>query len=324
MFDPGVGHRLPLEEVEGTLFLDRDGHLTVRTSFWPLLVLAAIIASCGVVENSTATVVGAMIIAPLGTPIFGTALAVVVGQRRQMLAALAFLSTGILIAIAVGAFIGWATPARMPVDLNPQITSRTSPSVLDLIVALATGLAGAYGLTRRDVAAVLPGVAIAISLVPPLGVVGITLGAGQLTLALGALLLFLANMLAILVTGVVVFTLSGYRVAAQQRDPLLYREAILAIAVTLLALLVPLGLVTLSEEEYGSWINATSNAAHSWVRGSDWTVESVERSGDGIVVSLVGRGLLPSVDQLQTQVRNSVPKEIPVQLDEVQGADISL
>src|SRR5690348_14581641 len=121
MFDPSVEHRLPLAECEGTLFLDRDGHLTVRTSFWPLLVLAAIIASCGVISDSTATVVGAMIIAPLGTPIFGAALAVVVGQRRQMFAALAFLTTGILVAIAIGAFIGWVTPARMPVDVNPQI-----------------------------------------------------------------------------------------------------------------------------------------------------------------------------------------------------------
>jgi uncharacterized hydrophobic protein (TIGR00271 family) len=321
MFDPSVEHRLSLQEVEGMLFLDRDGHLTVRTSFWPLLVLAAIIASCGVVADSTATVVGAMIIAPLGTPIFGTALAVVVGQRRQMLAALGFLATGILIAIAIGAFIGWATPARMPVDVNPQILGRTAPTALDLVIALATGVAGAYGLTRREVAAVLPGVAIAISLVPPLGVVGITLGAGQFTLALGALLLFATNVLAILVSGVVVFTLSGYRRAAQQRDPLLVREAALALAVTLIALLIPLGLTSLSEKQYAEWINGTSNVVHTWASGSHWTVQSVARSGDTIVINLIGEGPAGSLAALQAQVRKVVPQQIPVRLVEVQGAN---
>jgi uncharacterized hydrophobic protein (TIGR00271 family) len=265
-----------------------------------------------------------MIIAPLGTPIFGTALAVVVGQRRQMLAALGFLATGILAAIAIGAFIGWATPARLPVDLNPQITGRTAPTALDLVVALATGVAGAYGLTRREVAAVLPGVAIAISLVPPLGVVGITLGAGQFTLALGALLLFATNVLAILVSGVVVFTLSGYRRAAQQRDPLLEREAALAIAVTLVALLIPLGLASLSEKQYAEWTNATAQAAHAWVSGSHWSVQSVERAGDTIVITLIGEGPAGSIDALQARVRESVPQQIPVRLVEVQGANRSL
>jgi uncharacterized hydrophobic protein (TIGR00271 family) len=247
LFDPSDVQHVSLEEVEGTLFLNRNGRLTARTPFWLLLVLAAIIASAGIVENSTATVVGAMIIAPLGTPIFGCALAVVEGHRRQMVAALEFMLTGVLAAIAVGAIIGWATATRLPIEANPQVTARTAPTLLDLLIALATGTAGAYGLTRRDVASVLPGVAIAISLVPPLAVVGITLGAGMLSFAVGALLLFAANALAIVLSGIAVFTLSGYRSVAQRRDPSLGHQAGLAIALAVIMLVVPLALASASE-----------------------------------------------------------------------------
>ena len=87
---------------------------------------------------------------------------------------------------------------RMPLDANTQIVGRTAPAVLDLVIAIAAGLAGAYALVRRDVANILAGVAIAITLVPVLEVAGISLGSGRLDLALGAFLLFLTNAAAII------------------------------------------------------------------------------------------------------------------------------
>ena len=97
---------------------------------------------------------------------------------------------------------------------NPQISGRTSPGLLDLIAAVATGFAGAIALARRDVAAVLPGVAIAISLVPPLAVVGVCAGQGSFGLATGALLLFLSNILAMVMAG----TFGLHNAGLQRRD----------------------------------------------------------------------------------------------------------
>ncbi len=88
--------------------------------------------------------------------------------------------------------------------------ARTAPRLVDLAAALATGLAGAFAIGRKDVSDTLPGVAIAISLVPPLTNAGILLSAGRADLAWGSLLLFVTNYFAILITGTLVFALMGY------------------------------------------------------------------------------------------------------------------
>ena len=130
------------------------------------LVLASIIAAGGVIGDATPAVIGAMIIAPLGTPIYGLALAAVIGDRRALRSSLKLLVGGIAVNILIGVIIGLITVNRMPIDVNPQIVGRTAPAVLDLTVAIAVGIAGSFALARRDVADILAGVAIAISLVP--------------------------------------------------------------------------------------------------------------------------------------------------------------
>ena len=92
---------------------------------------------------------------------------------------------------------------------NSQITGRVTPRLLDLVVALAAGTAGAFAMSRDDVADSLPGVAVSIALVPPLCVVGISLSAGEWDHTWGALLLFLTNLLSILLAGGAIFALLG-------------------------------------------------------------------------------------------------------------------
>ncbi|MEU3092304.1 DUF389 domain-containing protein, partial [Streptomyces massasporeus] len=138
-----------------------------------MLTLSSVIAAGGVLTDSTATVIGAMIIAPLATPIMGIALGSV--QRRRTGAAWTVLFACSLV-IVMGMLFSTVLPGDYDLLSNSQIASRTSPGLMDLVAALATGLAGAVALARRDVAAVLPGVAIAISLVPPLVVAGVCLG----------------------------------------------------------------------------------------------------------------------------------------------------
>src|SRR5829696_5914413 len=199
--------RRTLDELTSDLDLDEGDVRAKRSAYWTMLFLASCIACAGIVADSTATVIGAMIIAPLATPIMGTALALV---KRERTGSVKYVVLGTLLVIAIGLLFSLIVPSTTVLLDNSQISSRTSPSLVDLLSALATGFAGAIALARRDVAAILPGVAIAISLVPPLGVVGICLGQGQAGLAFGALVLFLSNFLALVFAGSLVYTSVGY------------------------------------------------------------------------------------------------------------------
>ena len=140
-----------------------------------LLAQAAIIATAGVLSDSTTTVIGAMIVAPLMTPIVGTALALVLARKGAMIRSLAYVVGGALLVIAVGFAFGSIDPVGLVSEANTQVIGRTNPWLIDLLAALATGTVDAFALVRADVSDTLPGVAIAISLVPPLAVVGLLL-----------------------------------------------------------------------------------------------------------------------------------------------------
>ncbi|WP_336921515.1 DUF389 domain-containing protein [Aquipuribacter sp. SD81] len=209
--------RRSLDELSGDLDLSHGDASSKRSAFWTMLLLSAVIATAGVLSDSTATVIGAMIIAPLSTPIMGTALGIARIERRVMLRSLLTVALGVALVVGVGASSTLTLPDVYDLVGNSQVAGRTSPGLLDLVAALATGLAGAVGLARRDVAAVLPGVAIAISLVPPLAVVGVCLGQGRTDLALGAGLLFVSNLLALVLAGTLVFAALEVRRRAERR-----------------------------------------------------------------------------------------------------------
>jgi uncharacterized hydrophobic protein (TIGR00271 family) len=163
-----------------------------------LLPLSAVIASAGVVSDSTATVIGAMIVAPLMTPILGIVLAVVLGDRVNLRRCLLLLAAGAAAVVAIGWLLGLFVPYPVVAAINSQVAARVTPRIVDLVAALATGAVGSVALARSDISDTLPGVAIAISLVPPLAVVGLTLESGAPRQSLGALLLFVTNVAAIL------------------------------------------------------------------------------------------------------------------------------
>jgi uncharacterized hydrophobic protein (TIGR00271 family) len=317
--DAGHEYRKPLADIEDDVFLDIGATRAKSTKFWVQLALASVIAAGGVIGNSTPAVIGAMIIAPRGTPIYGLALAAVAGQRRALRSSLALLVSGIVVNILIGVLIGLVTVNRMPLDLNPQIIGRTAPTVLDLVVAVAVGVAGAFALTRRDVADILAGVAIAISLVPVLAVVGITLGSWRLDLALGAFILFLTNAAAILIAGAIVFTAAGYRREAADRDEKAGHRARIAIVVLVVVLVVPLAASSAQILLYERWTGDAETATRQWVSGTQWKVESVAQSSNEIVIDVIGPGSAPPLAQLKAAVRKNVPESVPVKLIEDSG-----
>ncbi|MFQ5426741.1 MAG: DUF389 domain-containing protein, partial [Gaiellales bacterium] len=199
------------------LFYEDDRRAPFIRRFLRLTIASAAIAAFGLLTNSAAVVIGAMLVAPLMTPILATAAALVHGQVRRLVEANVLLLTGTVAAIAVGwllAKIG--SGAISEDDLTAQLLARTSPGLLDLGIAVAAGAAAAYILTDRGAGSALPGVAIAVALVPPLATAGITLELGSTSDTRGALLLFSTNFAAIVLSAATVFGLSGF-VAGQVR-----------------------------------------------------------------------------------------------------------
>lgn len=301
--------RRDLHAITERLYLVTGDRRAKQSAFWTMITISAVVATAGVLADSTATVIGAMIIAPMSTPIMGMAVAVVEGSTSRLASSAAFVLGGAVAVVAVGALGSLVLPSAVDLAANTQIAGRTAPSLLDLVAAVATGLAGAVGLARRDVADVLPGVAIAISLVPPLAVVGVTLGAGDAGLALGALLLFGSNVVSLVLAGTLVFTAYGYAAEAYNERGMRRRRAYAAIAVTLLVVLVPLVANTLAQVHQTVWTAAVRERTQDWLdaTGTGGTAVGVELRGSSAVVEVRTDVLLPPTDDLMASLTGQVP-----------------
>jgi uncharacterized hydrophobic protein (TIGR00271 family) len=312
--------RRTLDELTSDLDLNEGDVRAKRSAFWTMLVLAACIACAGIIADSTATVIGAMIIAPLSTPIMGTALALV---KRERTGGVKFVVLGALSVIAVGLLFSLIVPSTTVLLENSQIAGRTSPRIVDLIAALATGLAGAIALARRDVAAILPGVAISISLVPPLGVVGISLGEGELGLAFGALVLFLSNFLALVFAGSLVFTSLGYTTEAGKRAGRSRRSTKVTFGVLVLLVIIPIVVNTGLGYAYAQMVDRVRAASQRWISGVPGAeVVGVDNQGFTAIIRVSAPGDLPPVASLMDDLSAQLPANIDVVVERSVGERI--
>jgi uncharacterized membrane protein len=225
-----------------------------------LITLASIIAAAGVAADSTATVIGAMIVAPLMTPILGTMLSVVLADRTNL--------TRSLLHVAGGAVV-----------------------------------------------------AIAISLVPPLSVVGFTFEAGKLGQSLGASLLFLTNVAAILGSDTVVMALYGiHRLVAPTAGPeqptINRRNAVIAVAAMVVAVSIPLAATSVTVIRDTQREVQTLAAARSFGETVGWTTGNITTRNGVVLVHMEGPPPLPNTDRLRTDLeeRGVDPSEVHVEL----------
>ncbi len=180
---------------------------TPKATYYILLSISVLIAGFGVVTNSPAVVIGAMLVSPLMTPIFGISLGLVRGDMALLRKAFVAEFGGVVIAIGVAAILGLFPFAQ---EVTPEMLSRTSPTLLDLLVAALAGVAGCLAMIDARISPVLPGIAMATALVPPLAVSGLCLAFGAYEGAWGAFLLFFANFLAILAVSAALFIAAGF------------------------------------------------------------------------------------------------------------------
>ena len=261
------------------------------SSFWILLALAGVIATAGVAADSTATVIGAMIVAPLMTPILGTAFSLVISETHYLARSLLALLGGALLVISIAFLFGMVDPLGLLTESNSQVSARVHPRLIDLIAALATGMVGAFALVRSDISDTLPGVAIAISLVPPLAVVGLTLQGGKIDEALGALLLFGTNVAAIIFTATMVLLLYNVRETAARAGLRIgslrgWTLAVVTGIVILVAIPLTYGSKKVIREAH--LIFTTAPLAEQWAQANAWKVVNLRVKNSEIHITAFG------------------------------------
>lgn len=303
--------REDIARIEDALFFDPPETRDRVIRFVALIIFSSIIASGGLLSGSVAAIIGAMIIAPLMIPIMGIVVASVMGNPQRAWRSAIVLVSGIGMAILVGWIMGKFMPGGWDPTTSSEILARTNPKTLDLVVALASGGAGAYALSRQDVGDSLPGVAIAISLVPPLNTAGLLLAGGDNALARGALLLFITNMAAIFLAGTVMFFFTGLVAGAHRtlRDLVV---PLVAILIFVVAVATPL---LANSDVYWTDVNnedASKQAVQSWLEGTDWELYEVDVDGNDIEVVLGGDGPVPPTEK------------IIAELTEINGSEMNL
>ena len=290
-----------------------DGAFSYKYAF--MVVIGAGIATIGLLLNSPAVIIGAMLISPLMGPIVLGGMAITTTSYRRASVAFFALAAGVVLAFLVAYVITALSPLY---DLTPEILARTRPNLFDLIVAMLSGLAGGYATIRGRGGAIV-GVAIATALMPPIAVVGIGTALRQGPIAQGALLLFLTNMAAIAIAVAFVATWFGFGRHALRHA--LAWQTILAAAI-LLPLAVPLGL---SLKTIGRQTVATQAARQALERAlgkpDDWSIASFRTTFptkqslavDAVVVTTSFHRNLASATQAELESKLKLAAHVNVQ-----------
>jgi uncharacterized hydrophobic protein (TIGR00271 family) len=253
-----------------------------------LLVLSTIIATAGLISDSAAVVIGAMLIAPLMTPVLAAAAAVVMGWPKRFTESLWLVFVMALGALAISSLMTLISPELL--ILPEQVLARTRPTFWDLLIALAAGSAGAYTITRKQSGAI-PGVAVAVALLPPLASTGILVTSGDPELALSALVLFLTNFVAMVLSGALTFLAVGVQPAGVRARSAAFFWAQLSLFLVLtLAISIPLWVYSERVIFNADYQAARSDVLQDWLRRHNLELLGVEisREDKRLVLNLAG------------------------------------
>jgi len=305
------------DEIDDTLYFEPPDHANKLVAWWVMLLLSVAIATFGIIQDSTAVVIGAMLIAPLMTPIIGAAAGAVSGWPMRLTTSLGMIAAGVGASIGLAFVIGAWTPIIVPLATNTQVTSRINPNIVDMGIALAAGAAGAFASVNRRVSASIAGVAIAVALVPPLGVVGLTLHAGMIHDSFGAFLLFLTNLVSIILAAMIVFALTGFApVSRMKKNASQIKQVAFAVSLAALVIAIPLAFTVSSVITSAAHQAAAKKATTEWLVDSDeLELVSVTVKGDQVDVVLAGSEGIPPIEDLADALTSSLGNDVAVRVD---------
>ncbi|MDP8916443.1 MAG: DUF389 domain-containing protein, partial [Pseudomonadota bacterium] len=310
-----VGRHLTAEE-RRSIESEVHGAAKASAGYLVLLFCSCGIAALGLLQSSPAVVIGAMLISPLMGPILSMGLALARVELAEFRRAAASLALGSVVSLLASAMIVWASPLKA---VTPEILARTRPTLLDLLVALLSGLVAAYVIFSRK-GGVIAGVAIATALMPPLAVTGYGLATGSVSVAGGSFLLFITNVVAIL--GGVFVVARAYHFRPTHRRGR-WHAAALALAMTALAAPLALSLRDIAVETRSalvarSAVEAVFRPTRGWIEDLSVTVEDFRLAGvDAVVVT---HGYVP---EAADAIRRRLAPEVAVNVEQIVTAGAS-
>ena len=291
--------------------------------FAALMTLSVLIAVMGLLADSTAVVIGAMLVAPLMTPVLGIAAALVMAWPGRVVRQVAISAVGAAGAVGLAAATAFFFPGSTD-PLPGELVARTSPNLLDLGIALAAGAAGAYAQIRRAASDALTGVAVAVALVPPLAVVGITLGLGLFSLATGALLLFIANVAGIVMAAALTFLICGLPGRRLFEGTGRIAGGLRWAAVAVIIMVLPLHFTRGHVLPAGDPSLEVTSEVEAFVDSASWSASVVdvttERASDGLVVDIVvtESPTMPDAEDVAGHLADELGQTVAVTMQVVQ------
>ncbi len=297
------------EEDFKDLFLLLKDNAQIAPHYVALMVLSVVVASFGLFLSSPAVIIGAMVLAPLMAPIISLAMALLRADRQMLERSLKTIAIGVGLALGTAALLALIIPIQ---KVTPEMAGRMHPNLFDLGVAIASGIAGGYAHARESVMKSLPGVAIAVALVPPLSVAGIGIGWWQWDMFSGAMLLFLTNLVGISLAAAFTFLALGYAPIVRAKRGLLVTGVLLTtVAIPLTIAFVDIKQRWQAERDLVRDEFMVNNKPINFVS------PQVNRTGDSLVVrsDLVSEQSIDAQDMQQLRQQLSQQWGRPVTLD---------
>ena len=303
-----------VKHAEVTAHVADGAPFTNRYSF--MVVMACGIAILGLLQNSAAVIIGAMLISPLMGPIVALGFSLTVLDTQLMRKSLVAVAVGVALALAIAISVVLVSPLQDPTS---EILARTQPNLFDLLVAVLSGLAGGYAVIRQKGETIV-GVAIATALMPPLAVVGFGLATGKNTIAYGAGFLFMTNLLAIALSVTLISKWYGFGTRHSPQSTV-WQAAVIVLSFA--ALSVPLG-ISLRDIATRSWLErATRTEVTSFLKENDARLSSISvvagASGPLVVdlVALTPRYEPAAVPDLKNRLQALLNREVVVTMQQL-------
>ncbi len=281
--------------------------------YWIQIILSSLIATFGLLQNSVAVIIGAMLIAPLLQPIQGIAYGISEGSSKIIWRGIKMLFLSAVLSIFLAILVVWSLPVHLETS---EIIARTSPNIFDLFIATASAVIALLSLSFKKLSESVAGVAMAASLMPPLSVIGIEIALGNFMSSWGAFLLFITNIVAILFVGAIVFIFYGFRPHKENSDKTAKDIGILVFVILILSVPLGSGLMKISRKIE---LESQSKQIISQIlqkKIPDATLNKIELHGPttGDIIHLSGEIKLPEKINFFAEILNETTAELSEKL----------
>ena len=307
-----IGGKLPLfkkasDDDFKDLLVSLKDSANFSYTYLTLMILSTLLATTGLFANSSPVIIGAMILAPLMAPIISLSMGVARADVFLLIKSARTLVIGIFMALLFSSIFTFFIPLD---QITSEMQGRLHPNLLDLMVAIFSGIAGAYATSKEEVAKSLAGVAIAVALVPPLSVTGIGIGLGNIDVIYGSFLLFITNLVGITLSATLTFMVLGYAPIKRAKKGILYTSILMSL------ITIPLFLSFMQVVEKNKYFNKLNSVKSMLINSHkvELNIKTLENKSRAIIINievLSNKNLsLDSYNLIKQKLENKVDKNI--------------